>query len=139
LIRFLNGKPWVWEATKTESEVLRILEIEVTDSMTQERLPLIPTSLKLELRVITQKQEGEERIIDIVSRTLNKAEKNYAVHEGEALAVTWYRTKSHLRVAQSVRSKKGRPKSICRFFATKRHVDSAHHSSTPAIDGPQLH
>jgi hypothetical protein len=39
--------------------------------------------------ILSQKQQGQERIISCVSRALNKAERNYAAAQREMLAVVW--------------------------------------------------
>ncbi|GFV26537.1 transposon Ty3-I Gag-Pol polyprotein [Trichonephila clavipes] len=43
--------------------------------------------------VLVQQQDGKERVISYVSRTLTKAEKNYSITEREYLAVIWSITK----------------------------------------------
>jgi len=39
--------------------------------------------------VLSQEQDGKERVISYASRSLNSAEKNYTVTDQECLAVVW--------------------------------------------------
>ena len=43
--------------------------------------------------ILSQTQDGQERVIAYLSRSLNKAERNYATAQREMLAVVWSVTK----------------------------------------------
>ena len=103
-------KPLVWteECTKAYQELKDLLLKEPVVAYPDFSVPfrLYTDASNISLgAILTQKQEGRERIICCTGRTFNKSEQNYSATKKECLAVVWgiknfcnYLIANHLKV-----------------------------------------
>ena len=87
-----NNVKWTWSTTEQQSfnKIKQALTTAPVLGLPDYTKPFILTTDASDLgigAILSQKQEGKDRVISYFSRPLNKAEKNYSITEKEAMAM----------------------------------------------------